>query len=317
MNLDADTKSWLMEHFESCVLFDEPMAKHTSLHVGGPASAFVTPEDIEGLSRIIKWSWQNQIPFLITGDGTNLLVKDNGFKGIVIALTKGMNTISRTVQDNKTSVVTAMAGVRMKQLCSYAIENGLGGMNFAVGIPGTVGGGIKMNAGAASGGAMEKVLDSIIIMVPDGSIQYIRRNRLKFEYRKLTWDMHDTGFAMDQTIILEGIFNLHTEDSGRLRTEAEEMLLARKNSQPRGVSSAGCFFKNPVGGPSAGELIDNAGLKKKRIGGAEVSSRHANFIVNTGSATASDLLELMTFIKTSVSKQFGVELETEVKIVGE
>ncbi len=315
MSLDNDSKKWLTNLFGNNVKFDESMARHTSLQVGGPADAYVTPESVENLVKLVKWVRQRELPYLIIGDGTNLLVKDNGITGIVIAITRCLKAITQSDIVNNCVTVTAMAGARMQSLCSFALERGIGGMNFALGIPGTVGGSIMMNAGTAQG-SVESVLDSIKILPSTGQIKNISREKLIFSYRKLSWENETSAICQMQPIILEGSFCLFPSDKKKLKQEAETILKTRKKTQPIGSFSAGCFFKNPLSGKTAGELIELAGLKGKKIGKAEVSAKHANFIINTGKASAADILKLSELIQKKVLTKFNVDLQMEVKIVG-
>ena len=315
MALDNDSIKWLASHFGGNVKFDEPMSRHTSLRVGGPAEAFVIPENIEELKGLIKWSWQHKLPYLIVGDGTNLLVKDSGINGIVVVLTKCLKTIAQTDTVTDGVIVTAMAGARLRNLCSFALERGLEGINFAVGIPGTIGGGIMMNAGTAHG-AMENALESINVLLPTGRSQRIKREKLVFSYRNLSFNNERIDSYQGHPIVLDGCFCLRPSDPEKLKKEAQAILKTRKERQPAGLPSAGCFYKNPVYGKTAGELIELAGLKGKSIGGAEISSKHANFIVNRQRASAADFLALMELVEETVSKMFDIDLEREVKIVG-
>ena len=315
MALDSDSKKWLKSRFHNNVKFDEPMSKHTSLRVGGPAEAFVAPENIEVLKVLVTWSWQKKIPYLIIGNGTNLLVKDSGINGVVIVLTKCLKTISQTDINTDWVIVTAMAGVRMQTLCSFALERGLEGMNFAIGIPGTVGGGIMMNAGT-SYGSMESVLESINILLPTGQVHKIKKEKLNFAYRKLSWNKEQIDVNRGQQIVLDGCFRLHPSDPEKLKKEAKKILETRRQRQPTSLPSAGCFFKNPASGKTAGELIEAAGLKGKSIGGAKISSKHANFIINHHKASAADFLALMELVEETVLKMFNIDLKREVKVVG-
>lgn len=315
MALDSDSKKWLKSRFHNNVKFDEPMSKHTSLRVGGPAEAFVAPENIEALKTFVTWSWQKKIPYLIIGNGTNLLVKDSGINGVVIVLTKCLKTISQTDINTDWVIVTAMAGVRMQTLCSFALERGLEGMNFAIGIPGTVGGGIMMNAGT-SYGSMESVLESINILFPTGQVHKIKKEKLIFAYRKLSWNKEQIDVNRGQQIVLDGCFRLHPSDPEKLKKEAKKILETRRQRQPTSLPSAGCFFKNPASGKTAGELIETAGLKGKSIGGAKISSKHANFIINHHKASAADFLALMELVEETVLKMFNIDLKREVKVVG-
>lgn len=315
MALDSNSIKWLKSRFGNNVKFDEPMSKHTSLRVGGPAQAFVAPENIEILKALVKWSWQKNIPYLIIGNGTNLLVKDSGINGVVIVLTKCLKTISQTDINTDWIIVTAMAGVRMQTLCSFALERGLEGMNFAIGIPGTVGGGIVMNAGT-SYGSMENVLESINILLPTGKVRKIKKEKFNFAYRRLSWNKEQIDVNRGQQIVLDGCFRLHPSDREKLKKEAKKILEKRRQRQPTNLPSAGCFFKNPASGKTAGELIEAAGLKGKSIGGAKISSKHANFIINHHKASAADILALMELVEETVSKMFNIDLKREVKVVG-
>ncbi len=315
MVLDREAIHWLSNRFGSNVIFNEPMANHTSLRVGGPAEAYVVPETLESLKELIQWSWQKKLPYFIIGDGTNLLVKDNGINGIVIVLTKCLNTIAQTGTHADGVIVTAMAGARMQTLCRFAIERGLEGTNFAIGIPGTVGGGIMMNAGTNLG-SVESVLESIKVLLPSGHTLRIKKEKLNFSYRKLSWDEEQIDVGLGQPIVLDGRFCLHPSDPEKLKKEAQEIWKARQKRHPTGFPSAGCFYKNPVSDKTAGELIDLAGLKGKSIGGAEISPKHANFIINRHNASAADFLALMELVEETVLKMFNINLEREVKVVG-
>jgi UDP-N-acetylmuramate dehydrogenase len=315
MVLNSAAKKWLRHCFGRNVKFDELMSKHTSLRVGGPAGAYVTPETSEDLIKLVGWSWKNKLPYLVIGDGSNLLVKDNGIDGIVIKLKKCLNSIFQDSGEKGDVAVTAMAGVRMHALCRFAITSGLGGMNFALGIPGTVGGGIMMNAGTSYGWVAD-VLDAITVLHASGRTRRIGREKLNFSYRSLSWENKENRDDHGQSIILDGCFILKPSDPQMLKNEADAILDKRRNSQPVDSHSAGCFFKNPASGKSAGELIELAGLKGTSIGGAEVSPKHANFIINRGKATASDCLDLMEHVQEIVAKKFNIILEAEVKIVG-
>jgi len=315
MSIDKDSINWLNNLFGSCIKFGEPMSKHTYFRVGGPADAFICPDNVEKLHEVLCWAREKKIPLTVIGDGSNLVVRDKGIPGIVIVLTKYLNEISHSGGNGESVLIKAMAGVRTQTLCRYAIEEGLSGINFALGIPGTVGGAIMMNAGTSSG-SISDVLDSVNIMLSSGTMLRIKREDLDFSYRKLSWDKIVTKSYQGEPIIIDGCFRLFQSDPAELKNEARAILKKRSDNQPPGTASAGCFFKNPPSGKTAGRLIDMAGLKGTRIGGAEVSVRHANFIVNTGTASASDILGLMQLIQETVFKEFNINLEPEVKIVG-
>ena len=314
--LNAEEKDWLISLPGPRVQFDVPMRRYTTLAVGGPADALAMPADIKVLTMLLSGARQRAIPWLIIGGGSNLLVRDGGIRGIVIALTpylKGITTIDHGPGDVR---VTAKAGTRLQTLCRYAIEQGLAGMTFALGIPGSVGGAIAMNAGIADG-CIGDALETITVLWPTGRLQRLSRAGLDFGYRRLSLPTPEITTGQRQGVIIDGTFMFPRTDSRLLRISVQKIKEERKQRQPVGVSSAGCFFKNPSSGPSAGELIDKAGLKGKRLGGAEISSRHGNFIINRGNARAADILALAEIIETRVAAKFGVQLEPEVIIAGE
>jgi len=315
MVIDPDTKKWLKDIFGHNVKFNEPMSRHTSLRVGGPAEAYVVPENKEDLLMLINRSLEKEIPYMILGGGTNLLVRDGGIEGLVISLTRCLRGISQTGTGGDIVFVTAMAGSKMQALCGFALDQGFEGMNFALGIPGTVGGGIKMNAGTSLG-RIEDHLDSTTVLLPAGKIKRIERENLKFDYRKLIFKDEEEKIRQEQIIILDGCFCLHPSCTEELRKEAKEILKERRRKQPVKLPSAGCFFKNPISGKPAGELIELAGLKGKRIGGAEISTKHANFFINTGNASAADFLALTQIVQETISGAFNINLKPEVKIIG-
>ncbi len=313
--MDHNTKKWLEKIAPTDIRFNEPMSKHTSFRIGGPAEAFVTPRNVSTLRTLIQGCRQRQIPWLIVGGGTNLLVKDAGISGLVICLAGCLNQIEQIGVNGHQVLVSAMAGVQTKTLCAYAIANGLKGMNFALGIYGTIGGATMMNAGTRHG-CVADVLDSIQLLTPADEIVQFNRDQLRFGYRKLFWPQARGEQAEAPPIILASTFRFDIDDTKTLRKQARAIIKARKRTQPLGIPSAGCIFKNPVDGPSAGELIDRAGLKGKRIGGAEISTKHANFIVNRHNAAAADILELIKLVQQTLKSKNGIELEPEVKIVG-
>jgi UDP-N-acetylmuramate dehydrogenase len=313
MALNPQTRSWLRTLLDDRVLFDEPMSRHTWFRVGGPADAYVVPERTADLVELVRRAASEGIPYRIVGDGTNLLVRDAGVDGLVIVLRACLREVAVTDRSGETVWVTAMAGARLQRLCRFAAEHGLEGMHFAVGIPGTIGGSVVMNAGT-SAGCMADVVDTVTILFPDGATKVLPREQLRFGYRKFSIQEDRSG--SEGWVVLGGGFRLRRGDPDRIQKRVIALLERRKATQPLQEPSGGCFFKNPSSGPSAGELIDRAGLKGSRIGGAVVSAVHANFIVNSGSATAADILRLRDRIREAVSKRFGVDLEEEVKIIG-
>lgn len=318
MSLDASARSWLTEVTSGRVRYDEPMSLHTSFRVGGPAEAFVEPKTEDELAALVSGISDREISYLVVG-GTNLIVSDTGISGIVICLKSSMSEMIIEATSSSRVSVTAMAGTSLRLFCSRAIRKGLGGMNFALGIPGTVGGAICMNAGTAMGWISD-VLEAITVLYPNGLRETIHRNALESTYRKLMLPQLPGGKPFShlshQTIILSGRFSLTRANATDLIQDAREILKNRKRRQPVNLPSAGCIFKNPLNGKTAGALIDLCGLKGQRIGGAEISSKHANFIVNTGSASAADILALMEYMREIVLERFLVDLEPEVIVIG-
>ena len=316
MSLDADARKWLADVTFGRVRYDEPMSCHTSFRVGGPAEAFVAPETSAELSALVAGLADREIPYQVVGGGTNLIVTDIGISGVVICLKPCMSEILIENISASEARVTVMAGTSLRLFCSHVIRKGLKGMNFALGIPGTVGGAIRMNAGTALGWISD-VLESVTVLYPSGLQESIDRNALSFSYRKLMLPQFSCGELFShETIIVSGKFSLVRASSTDLKQEAREILKNRKFRQPATLPSAGCIFKNPLVGRTAGELIDLCGLKGLRIGGAEVSVKHANFIVNTGSAVAADILSLMDRMRQTVFERFNVNLEPEVIVIG-
>ena len=316
MTLDNDTKSALSDLLGDGVRFHEPMSRHTYFKVGGPADAFAAPGDTVTLSALLRHLSQKGVPYLVVGEGTNLLVRDAGIRGVVVALKKACGAMAFSATGEGKSRVSAGAGVGLQGLCRYAAKNALAGMNFAVGIPGSVGGGLMMNAGTASG-SMEAVVESITVMDAEGRLQTMARNVLVFGYRRLSWPERARSRPGRRPVIIEGIFRLQPGDPVEIEAAYRRLGEKRRRSQPVNQPSAGCFFKNPPEGKSAGALIEAAGLKGMGDGGAQVSTRHANFIINRGGATAEEIIRLSRRVQDAVEKKFHLLLEPEVRIVGE
>lgn len=282
--------------------FDVPMKAKTSFKVGGPADAVVSPASTEELQRVIRYVREKAVPCFVLGRGTNLLVMDGGIRGVVVDL-KGLNNME--IRD--CGQVFAAAGALLPKLVYFAMENSLEGMEAAAGIPGSVGGAVVMNAGAA-GWEIKDVVESVILMEEDGGIKEVRREGLSFSYRKLD--------LADGAIVLGASFRLRPGVKETIKERINALLAERKAKQPLGLPNAGCIFKNPAAGP-AGRIIDEMGLKGLQFGGARVSELHGNFIVNTGNATARDILSLVDDVMEKVYEKKGVTLEPEIKIIGE
>jgi UDP-N-acetylmuramate dehydrogenase len=316
MVLTAQSKKWISDRFGKAAVFDEPMSRHTWFGIGGTADALVRPETRKDLGDLVQWCEKSRIPYFVMGSGSNLLVRDGGIRGVVIAVDGCLKKIRKNGERGNDIIVCAESGVTLQRLWKYALDNGMGGLNFALGIPGTVGGGIMMNAGTGLGD-MASVIISITVLWPWGETEKLPGDRLDFSYRRLKVAKKHREGSASPMVLLDGDFKLHIADKEKLRMEADMLLKKRRETQPLEARSSGCFFKNPDSGPPAGLLIDQAGLKGKRINDACVSDRHANFILNQGNASATDVIRLMEHIQKIVSKKYDILLEPEVKIVGE
>ncbi len=288
---------------ETKVLAEEPMASHTTFRIGGPADYFVMPETTEELSAVLKLCKEEKIPYFILGNGSNLLVGDKGFRGIVIQLYKNFDGIRI---DGTT--VTAKAGAMLIRTAKEAGKAGLTGLEFASGIPGTIGGAMVMNAGAY-GGEMKDVVTAVTVLTKDGEIRKLTGEEMKFRYRGSV--IEDEGY-----IVLEATMQLKKGDLQEIQSRMEELSLQRRTKQPIEYPSAGSTFKRPEG-YFAGKLIMDAGLRGFSVGGAQVSEKHCGFVINAGGATAADVMQLMKEVSDRVEAEFGVPLEPEVKRVGE
>jgi UDP-N-acetylmuramate dehydrogenase len=291
----------MLAGFRGEIRLNEPLALHTSLKVGGPADIFAVPADLEDLKWLLADLAVNRLPFLVIGGGYNLLVKNGGFRGAVISLA-GFNRLERILEN----FVTAGAGVTNGALVRFAGKTGLGGLEFLIGIPGTVGGALSMNAGAHGEAILERLAN--LTTLDRGMIISRRREELEFGYRFLR--------LLPDEIILEAVFRLEERDRAEVAERIERFLTHRRTTQRVSYPNAGSFFKNPAG-EQAWKLIEAAGLRGFRVGGAQVSEVHTNFLVNRGKATASDFLELAGLVKERVKADSGIELAEEVRIVGE
>ena len=283
-------------------MIDEDMKNHIYFKVGGPADILLTPTSIDQLSETVKVCNENNIPYYIIGNGSNLLVKDGGIRGVVITLTK-LDKIQ-----SKGNLIKAEAGVLLKDVSERAVENSLTGFEFACGIPGSIGGAVFMNAGAYDGEIKNVILEAEVLD-SDGNIIILNRDELDLGYR--------TSKVMKENfIVLSAIFQLELGDKEKIQDRVNELTRKREEKQPLEYPSAGSTFKRPEG-YFAGKLIQDAGLKGYSIGGASVSEKHSGFVINKGGATAKDILNLIEHIQNEVKKQFGVDLHPEVRILGE
>jgi UDP-N-acetylmuramate dehydrogenase len=289
------------------VLRGVPLAEFTSFRVGGPVDFLAFPADLGDLRSLLEWCRGEGAPYFVLGKGTNLLVRDGGIRGVAINLSRGFQRLAINGQSGKTPIVVAEAGETLSRFVDFSWRNGLAGMEFAAGIPGSVGGGIFMNAGAFRR-EMKDVLSSISLMNPLGEVSERKISETGFAYRSM-------GIQKGE-IILGGKFILPRGRGEEIRDRIEEIRRARLAKQPYDLPSAGSVFKNPEGAP-AGKLIEEAGLKGERVGDAQVSLKHANFIVNLGKATAADILELAARVRERVFQEKGVLLEMEIRVAGE
>lgn len=285
------------------ILVDEPMKKHTTFRLGGPADYYLCPETPEQIREILHICEEEKMPCFILGNGSNLLVSDKGFRGVVVQIYKNMNQV--LAEGNR---IRAQAGALLSLIAKRAAEAGLAGMEFASGIPGTLGGAVVMNAGAY-GGEMKDILESVTVLTPEGEIRKLEASELNLGYR--TSVVRERGY-----IVLEAVLLLNPGEKEKILERMEELKIQRVTKQPLEFASAGSTFKRPEG-YFAGKLIDDAGLRGYRVGGAQVSEKHCGFVVNTGEATAEEVIQLLQDVQEKVYEKFGVKLEPEVKFLGD
>lgn len=285
------------------ILIDEPMKNHTSFKIGGPADFLVLPKKMEEITETVKNLREAQIPYMIIGNASNLLVRDKGIRGVVIKLGESYNRVS--IEGTK---VTAESGVLLSRLAKEIARASLKGFEFASGIPGSLGGAVYMNAGAY-GGEMKDVVTSVKALNDQGEVVTLNNGELEMTYRSSI--LQKKHYA-----VLEVVMELEVGESKEIYDKIKELDHKRITKQPINLPSAGSVFKRPEG-YFAGKLIQDCGLKGCCIGGAEVSTLHSGFIVNQGNATAQDVMDLVEKIQKSVKKEFGVDLERELRIIGE
>ena len=297
--------STLAQEFK--LLVDEPMKKYTSFKIGGPADLLAMPKDKLELKKLLEKASTLGIPVTIFGGGTNVLITDKGIRGLVVITKFLKSKIHITQADLQGKTIYVEAGERLSSVCQFAIRNSLSGLEYAAGIPGTVGGAIMMNAGTKSW-EMSDIVESIDILNKNTlAFETMGKKDLDFSYRRL----NHPGIIVSATLILKEKSRVQIEECFK------ENLTIKNDSQPVSAASAGCFFKNPTLGKSAGELIEKSGLKGMRINDAMVSEKHANFIVNTNNASCEDILLLKQHIQEIVFKKYQIKLETEVRLEGE
>jgi len=281
---------------------DEPMAKHTTLRVGGPVDVYVEPATEADLALILQWCGEYGVKFFILGRGSNLLVRDGGFRGVVICLSSP--EFSRIEIDG--TRIRAGAGAKQKNVAVEAKRNGLSGVEFLEGIPGSIGGALRMNAGAM-GGETFNAVESVRVMDFSGNISELSPVEMSVAYRSCA--------TLKNHIALSAVFQCKPEPREEIEKRMKAYSEKRWSSQPA-APSAGCMFKNPTTIP-AGKLIDELGLKNTKVGGARISMEHGNFLVNDGGATAKDVLELIGILRAKAKVERGIDLHTEVEIIGE
>lgn len=302
MNL-VEVPNHILDQVKGKVLFKESMKKHTSWKIGGPADVMVIPACVDDIILVLNLAKEYKIPLTILGNGSNVLVKDKGIRGIVLKIGSGFNQI----QIHKAGI-EAEAGALMPLVAKKAVEAGYSGLEFAAGIPATVGGAVCMNAGA-HGKSIEEVIQEVTVLNTEGCIQKLTNEEAGFHYRKSI--IRDKGY-----IVLKALFSLEAGASELIRSKTEENLAKRRRSQPLEYPNAGSVFANPPG-QWAGWLIENVDGKGMKVGNAMISEKHANFIVNLGGATAEDVLNLISRIKQLVYEKFHIELNLEIRVIGE
>lgn len=285
------------------ILIDEPMSRHTTFRVGGSADFFVTPKAKEEVRDVIRICKEAGMPYYIIGNGSNLLVSDAGYRGVIVQIYKEMNEVK--VEGD---LVKAQAGALLSGIAAKALGAELSGFEFASGIPGTIGGACMMNAGAY-GGEMKDVLESVTVLTGEGKIIELGRNELELGYRT-------SVIAKKGYIVLGAVLKLERGDGEKIKTYMDELKEKRVTKQPLEYPSAGSTFKRPEG-YFAGKLIEDAGLRGFQVGGAQVSEKHCGFVINRNHATAADIMELMRQVQIRVKENSGVDLEPEVKRLGD
>lgn len=284
------------------VLIQEPMKNHTTFRIGGPADCFIRPQDAGQVERILHICRENGTPWFVLGNGSNLLVSDQGFPGVIIQIFRNMSTIR--VNGER---LVVQAGALLSAVASRALKEGLSGLEFASGIPGTMGGAVVMNAGAY-GGEMKDVIESVTVLDGDGKVRCLTREELQMGYR--TSLVKKEGYT-----VLEAVLKLEQGDPAVISARMEELKEQRVSKQPLEYPSAGSTFKRPEG-YFAGKLIMDSGLRGFQVGGAQISQKHCGFVINTGDATAQDVVQLISQVQDIVYEKFQVKLEPEIRFLG-
>ncbi len=279
----------------------EPLSRHTTYRIGGPARHHFTPASVEAAAGAVAWAREHGVPWLVLGLGSNVLIRDGGWPGLVLKIGKGLDQLS-----HRANIWKVGAGLPIPILARKTAEEGFAGIHRLIGVPGTVGGGVYMNAGA-HGQDFEQVLVSATVLQPSGAVAEVPRAKIPFESRRS---------GLGEGVVLAAVLKLEKGEPPRLQAEVAELLRRRKAGTPFDQPCCGSVFQNPPES-TAGRLIDQCGLKGRKVGGAEISRLHANYVVNKGNASADDVLKLIDIARTAVFKDFGVELVLEVKVLGE
>jgi UDP-N-acetylmuramate dehydrogenase len=295
----------MISGFKGMIIEKEPLCKHTTFKIGGPCDWWAEPEDVEDLKKLISFARERKIPYFIIGKGSNVLAKDQGYKGMVIRLSS--DNFKTLVSDDQR--ISAGSGVSLARLSNFAADAGLSGFEFLAGIPGTIGGAIAGNAGTGQGDdkkSVAELLEEVEVLDEKGNTRILNKDQLEFDYRSSN---------LQGKVVLSARFLLKKDDPLQIKRRMEDLLQKKQQDQELELPSAGCIFRNPQDAGPAGELIDKSGLKDVRIRAAKISSKHANFIVNLGDASCEDVLILMELIKKKVKDDHGILLKEEIKIL--
>lgn len=284
------------------ILLNEPMIKHTTFRIGGKADIMLLPKSIDEILKCVDYCEKNNINYYVIGNGSNLLVSDKGFRGVIIKILKNFNNV-----ELNGTLIKAQAGATLSSISKFALENSLQGFEFASSIPGSIGGGICMNAGAY-GGELKDVVKNVTVM-KDGKILQLDNDECKFEYR-------NSRILKEKLIVLEVSIELQSGNKDLIIEKMKDIRNNRNEKQPVEYASAGSTFKRPLNN-FAGKLIMEAGLKGRNVGGAYVSEKHCGFIINKGDATCQDVLQLIDIVYSEVYNKFNIKLEKEIRVIGE
>jgi UDP-N-acetylmuramate dehydrogenase len=289
----------IRQSFRGLITLNEPLGRFTWMKVGGPADYYVEPADVDDLRTVLSVIREKNLPFLLLGRGSNMLVSDAGYRGVVINLEEGLSTVEMDGE-----LVRAEAGVRTTKFVDFCVQHSLAGVEMLAGIPGTIGGAVRMNAGAHGGETADHLED--VDVLQENEVKRIPKAECEFGYR------HS---RIRGDVVVGARFRLETGESEELVRRRKELIQKRNATQPLDLPNLGSMFKNPPG-IHAAELIEKAGLKGKRIGDAQISEKHANFMVNHGAATAAEVMQLVGLVQKTVEQQAGVALELEITLVG-